>query len=70
MPITEDEIVRIREIRERNRKTYHSWKLTPEQKEELVKRYGSGETTKELAERFGVHPVTVVYHIDRATGAR
>jgi len=70
MPLTEEEKSRVRAMRDKNRKRYHSWKLSAAQKEDLVRRFCAGEGVLDLARQFGIHPVTVTYHIDRAAGDR
>ncbi len=70
MALTEEERTKAKAFRNANRKRYQSWKLSTDQKEELVRRFCAGETVSELARAFSIQPDTVTYHIDRAIGGR
>jgi len=70
MPLTEDEKAKLRERREDGRKMRPAWKLSAQQKHDLVMGYLCGKTVAELAGRFGIARQTVLYHLDRAAGDR
>ena len=43
----------------------HGWKLTAEQKQEIVRLYKTGLTMKEVADRFGVSHITVSRYVKK-----